>query len=176
MIQPKHAYSFPTVYVEGMKEDTTIKNFIHCYIPEVVPIGEKRLWSIEYPVKAINVKHEDSSNLLLELATMEPNVPHIGDKIVSRIVFKSAFVLNVYKKLLSIEVLRKHGIVPLLQIRAYNRDLECAFNELFELIQGREGMILDSEHRQQLDPHIFSNRPNILQAQRVDRYLSRRSI
>lgn len=155
MIQPNNKYYIPTVYVQGLQEDTTIQNFIHCYIPEPVPVGRRRLWGIEYPIKPINIRHEDSSDVLLELAMIEPD-QRIGERIVSRILFKSSFVLNVYKKMLSIEVLTKSGGVrPVLMIKAYNRDLQKAFTELFALIHGHEGMIENDEGKLELDQRIF---------------------
>ncbi len=157
MIRPKHNYDIPTVYVEGLKEDAYIKNFIHCYVPCRVPIGHRKLWGIEFPIKPVNVKHEDSSDLLLELATISPD-EHFGERIISRILFKSSFVLNVYTKMLSIEIPTNTGVKPLLQIRAYNRDLESAFNELYWLIEGYEGMMLDHEHKPKLDQNIFRPR------------------
>ncbi len=158
MIKPKHEYDIPTVYVEGLKEDTYIKNFIHCYIPHRVPIGQRKLWGIEYPIKPINIKHEDSSELLLELATLSPD-KNIGERIISRILFKSAFVMNVYTKMLSIEISTKTGVIPILQTRAFNLDLESAFTELYWLIEGYDGMILDREHKPRLDQNIFRPRP-----------------
>lgn len=163
MIQPKNIYPIPTIYVEGLKEDRMIKNFMHCYVPVKVPIGQRKLWGIEYPVKPINVTRPDSSELLLELATISPDEV-LGERIVSRILFKSSFVMSVYKKMLSIEVPTKTGVIPLVSLRAYSKDLERAFTELFWLIEGYEGMTLDLEHKQVLDPNIFQHRRNTRQA------------
>lgn len=158
MITPRNKYNIPTVYVEGLKEDSTLKNFIHCYIPEPVPIGKRKLWGIEYPIKPINVKHVDSSELLLELATIDPDEV-IGERIVSRILFKSSFVLNIYGKMLSIERPTRTGaITPILMIKAHNNDLEHAFNELFFLIQGYDGMTENREGKVTLDSQVFRPR------------------
>lgn len=154
----KRDYAVPEVYVEGIKEDTRIKNFVHCYIPGKVPKGYKHLWAIEYPIKPINIKSFDSSNLLLELAFFDRDEVR-GERIVSRILFRSSFVLGVYKKILSIEILTKKGVIPYYKVRAYNRDLEKAFNELFYLIEGYDGMIYNRETKQfEVDKHIFHNK------------------
>lgn len=165
----KISYNIPFVYVEGIKEDVYIKNFIHCYLPCEIPIGVKHLWSISYDIKHINVKHEDSKDLLLELATINPHKER-GEIIVSRIFMQSFYVLNCYNKMLSFEYQGRIGIKPLLQIRAFNKDLKCAFEELYPLIHGHEGFQRDELDRQVLDSQIFQRAKH----KRKQRLLSQR--
>ena len=157
MINPRNTYHIPTIVIDGMEQDSSIPELIHCYITDDMPVGQRLLWGVEYAIKPINLQHMDSNNLMIELATIDPD-EKIGERIISRFLFKSFFVTTIYKKIISIE--RKFaggGIRPILQTTAYSIDLKNAFREIFWLIDGHDGMVEDRETGMIVpDPGMFS--------------------
>ena len=167
LVQPLHKYHIPTIEIEGLEQDSYIPELIHCYINDDMPVGKRLLWSISYAIKPINLKHYDSNNLMIELATINPD-EEIGERIISRFLFKSFFVMNIFRKVISIE--RKFvggGIRPILSTVADSKDLEAAFTEIYMLLDGHDGMVTDlNTGNVVLDPHMFASKRHHIETER----------
>lgn len=157
LVQPLHKYHIPTIEIDGLEQDHNMPELIHCYINDDMPVGKRLLWSVSYAIKPINLKHYDSNNLMIELATISPD-EEIGERIISRFLFKSFFVMNIFRKIVSIE--RKFvggGIRPILNTVADSKDLEAAFEEIYLLVDGHDGVVTDRQtDTVVLDPRIFA--------------------